>query len=188
MKPSYRRWGVPAAFALALMLLAMPVQRVAACSCAMTTLPEAVREADVAFVGRLLERVPGGDNFGFPPEDEWRWSVESSRDPDLEPDVAVIAALADGANCGVLFTPGERWLVLAHVGDGRLHTNGCVPNRRMDGPDPEADALVSGFLPVRGGPADAAPLDLPAPVLVIGLAIGLVALVGVLAFRRAPVS
>lgn len=154
----------------------------------MTTLPEAVREADAAFVGRLLDRVPGGDNFGFPPEDEWRWSVESSRDPDLGTEATVIAALEDGANCGVQFAPGERWLVLAHVGDGRLHTNGCLPNRRMDAADPETDALVSGFLPVGGHREDAAPLDLPAPVLVIGLAIVVVALVGLLAFRRAPIS
>lgn len=174
--------------ALAVGLLAVPVSRVAACSCAMTTLPEAVQEADVAFVGRLVDRVPGGDNFGFPPDDEWRWAVESSRDPELGNEVAVIAAVEDGANCGVLFAPGERWLVLAHVGDGRLHTNGCAPHQRMDAAGPETDALVSGFVPVSGDPPDAAPLQLPAPVLVIGLTIGVVALVGLLAFRRPAVS
>lgn len=170
------------------MLVAMPVQRVAACSCAMTTLPEAVHEADVAFVGRLIERLPGGDNFGFPPDDEWRWTVESSRDPGVEAMLTTVAAEADGANCGVLFAPGERWLVLAHVGDGRLHTNGCVPNQRMDVADPDVEVLVAEFVPVTAPPEGAASVQLPTPVLVIGLIVGVFAVVGLLAFRRPPVS
>lgn len=183
-----QRCGVAIGVAFALLLLTVPLQRVAACSCAMSTLPEAVREADVAFVGRLMERVPGGDNFGFPPNDEWRWAVERSRDHGIGATIATMAAMEDGANCGVLFALGERWLILAHESDGQLHTNGCLPNRPMDAADPDVDALVAGFVPVSGSGSTGPGLDVPVPILVAAAAAGAVAVVGLLAFRRERVS
>lgn len=183
-----RRCAVAIGVAFALVLLAVPLQRVAACSCAMTTLPEALRDADVAFVGRLVERIPGGDNFGFAPLDEWRWTVERSRDPGLAAAIATVAPTEDGANCGVLFAPGERWLVLAHESEGQLHTNGCLPNRLMDPADPEVDALVAGFVPVSGAGSTGGGLDVPVPILVAAAAAAAVAVVGLLAFRRERVS
>jgi hypothetical protein len=185
----FRRWcAAAAAIASALVLLAVSLQRVSACSCAMTTLPEAVREADVAFVGQLVDHMPGGDNFGFPPLDEWRWAVERSRDPGVGATIATVAAMEDGANCGVLFAPGERWLILAHESEGQLHTNGCLPNRLMDAGDAEVDALVAGFVPVSGAGSTGGRLDVPVPILVAAAAAGAMAVVGLLAFRRERVS
>lgn len=169
---------------LAFGLAAAPIERAAACDCALVGVGEAVGEADVAFVGRLVEHVPGGDNFGLPPLDEWHWSVERSRDAGLETFVTVRAAVNDGANCGVSFGIDERWLVVASVHDGVLQTNGCTPNRRVDGPaDAETEAVVKLFVEVGEESAASTP-SVPGPLLVVVGAASLVGVVALVAFRR----
>lgn len=169
---------------VAIGMLAVPVQRAAACDCALIDMPDAIRDADVAFVGRLEDRVPGGDNFGFPPLDEWRWSVERSRDAGLEATIVVNAAVGDGANCGVMFGTGERWLVIASVHQGLLQTNGCQPNQQMDGSAPDAEALVAELLAYEAGSTQDRGLDLPMPVLLVLGAVVAVGGIGFVAFRR----
>ena len=155
-----------AAILLALGLAAVPVERAAACDCALIELPEALAEADVAFVGTLVDHAPGGDNFGFSPLDEWHWSIERSRDAGLEAFATVRAAVNDGANCGVSFGMDERWLVLASVHDGVLQTNGCTPHRRVDGgANAETEAVVNLFVEV-GQPTAASAPSVPGPLLV----------------------
>lgn len=171
------------AAAIALVVSWVPIERAAACSCAMVELREAVAGADVAFVGRLHERVRGGEAFGFPVLDAWHWSVEHSRDSGLGGTVRVEAAFEDGANCGVSFGVGERWLVMAHRGDDGWQTNGCLPNRRLDGGDPEAEAVAAGFVPIEPGIGDQ-PFTIPVPILVTVGVSGVLLAVGLLAFRR----
>lgn len=156
----------------------LPVRQVAACDCEPTQVPDAVRQADVAFVGTLEERERGGDNFGFPVTDRWLWSVERSRDAGLDPRLVLEAEPADGANCGVSFDVGERWLVIACAVDGALRAHGCQPHHRFDGSDPEREALITDLVgaEVPPGAASAAAFDIPGPVLVTLAAVLLIGL------------
>lgn len=182
-----RRIGrLVAVLALLAALSTMPVRQVAACDCEPAQLPDAVRQADVAFVGTLAERERGGDNFGVPVTDRWRWSVERSRDAGIGPQLVVEAEPADGANCGVVFSVGERWLVIASVHDGALRAHGCQPHHRFDGSDPEREADIADLVSdvVAPGGASTAGWEVPSPVLV---SVGVVVLIGVgawAAFRR----
>lgn len=187
--------------AVALVLLAsmgaVAPARVVACRCAWTELPEAVAEADVAFVGTLLGGSAQGNRAG-PAQQPilTTWSVERSRDP-LDTDRIEIATWPDdGANCGTAFGAGERWLLLAYkvengreAGENGLETNGCMRNHRLDGGDPESEAIIEELLTVPVTASATPPnagIDVPVPLL-IGLG-GLLAigLASVLAFRRRP--
>jgi hypothetical protein len=93
----------------------------------------------------------------------------------------------DGANCGVMFASGERWLVLGYLEDGRLLTNGCMRNQRLDGSDPDGEALIAELLPIEVGstPGSGGELSLLVPLIVAGAAALLIGLIGLFAFRRA---
>jgi hypothetical protein len=173
-----------AAVALAIGVANVPVQQAAACDCMFVELPDAIRAADVAFVGQAVERTPGGDNFGFPVTDHWTWSVERGRDPGMDATVRVDAYADDGANCGVSFGLGERWLVIASVHEGVIQTNGCQPNQRMDGMPPETEALVAELVGENAGSVAAAPPSIPGPLLLAFAAVAVVGGIGLLAFRR----
>lgn len=176
------------AVALVIGLSAVPVARVAACSCAMTELPVAIREAEVAFVG-TLQGTDQAMPLGAAPFEEasWTWAVERSRDPIDTASISIIAWPDDGANCGVAFANEERWLVLGHLDEsGRLATNGCMANRRMDGEDPETEASIEALLTetVEADPPEAPGFELPTPILVVFAGAIAIALVSVVAFRR----
>jgi hypothetical protein len=164
-------------------LVAVPIERTAACDCSLIEMPEAVREADVAFVGTLREHVGGGHNAGFGALDEWHWTLERSRDAGTGPTIRVSAPADDGANCGVPFGAGERWMVLASVHDGTLQTNGCMPHHRMDGSAPEAEALVEELLPNRTAHAESGQVT-STPVLLVLSVVVAVGGIGFVAFRR----
>jgi hypothetical protein len=183
---SRRAAAALAAVVLGLVLAAVPISHVAACDCALVDLPDAVRQADVAFVGRLAAHRRGGDNFGFPALGEWIWSVERSRDAGTAPSVTVVAETDDGGNCGVVFGTGERWLVVASRHDGALQTNGCLPNVRMENASPETRAVIAELVTAEVDTNKPAPSSIPSPVLIIGGAAAVIALAGVLAFRRHP--
>jgi hypothetical protein len=51
------------------------------------------------------------------------------------------------ANCGVSFGRGERWLIIAYVGDAGLETNRCMDNRRLDRTDVRLEARIRSLLP-----------------------------------------
>jgi hypothetical protein len=95
------------------MVMAVPA-RVAACSCMEQTLADAVRGADVAFVGTLTgtdRPIPAAMQPGME-EIVWSWDVERSRDGTDGAQIQLVAWPDDGANCGVSFGLGERWLVI----------------------------------------------------------------------------
>lgn len=164
--------------------------RVAACSCAWTELPEAVREADVAFVGTLLGGAAQGSGGG-PAQQPilTTWAVERSREALAGDRIEISTWQDDGANCGTAFGANERWLLLAYQGENGLETNGCMRNHRIDGGDPESEAVIDELVTVpvtaSATPPDAG-IEVPVPLL-IGLA-GLLAIgvISVLAFRRRP--
>lgn len=151
-----------------------------------TSVEQAVAEADLAVVATLVAvQAPPPDNFDQPMSMEW--AIERSRDP-LEVDRATIIGWPDnGANCGVSFEVGSRWLVLASMTDVGLETHGCLPNRPLDADDPESAAIVEAMTPVGGStPPDTeqAAAELPVPLLVGGAALLLLAGLSLLAFRR----
>jgi len=174
------------AVAAALAFTAVPTVTVMACSCMETSVEQAVAEADLAIVGTLVAvQAPPPDALDQPMSMEW--AIERSRDP-LEVDRATIIGWPDnGANCGVSFEVGTRWLVLASMTDGGLETNGCVPNRPLDADDPESAVIAEAMTPV-GGSTPPDPVqgaaELPVPLLVGGVALVLLTGLSMLAFRR----
>jgi len=153
-----------------------------------TELPDAVRDADLAIVGTLVAQggaEPALGAPGGPAEIEFVWQVERSRDALDSDQVSLAAWEDDGANCGVRFASNERWLVLGYVEEGRLLTNGCMRNMRLDGSDPEGEAMVDSLVPVAvtASPATSE-LSIPFPLIVVGGAALLIGLIGLVAFRR----
>ncbi len=174
------------ALATAVLLTAVPIATVSACSCAMTEFDEAVRDAEFAFVGRPISSEPSADG-DFGDAVLTTWSVDRSRDPISATTVTVRSWPDSGANCGVSFGADERWLVLAYAGDGALETNGCLPNRLLDGSDPDGEAAIVSMLPAKvGGPEPnvEGTVSVPVPVIGMAVALALVAAVSVVAFRR----
>lgn len=178
---------------LALGLIAVPTARVAACSCAFSEMPQAIRDADVAFVGTLASADGAIPALGDPTMDEiaWTWSVERSRDPMSATQASLDAWPDNGANCGVAFGIDERWLVLGHLEHGRLLTNGCMRNHRMDGSDPDTEGIIDEMVAVTvavtpgGAPVEDSALSVPLPLLVAIGGAAFVLLASALAFRRA---
>jgi hypothetical protein len=152
-----------------------------------TELGEAVAAADVAVVGTLVSQVgPALREDGQPVEHMWTWAVERSRDPIEQVELTVMAWMDDGANCGVSFGTNERWLVVAHLEGGHLRTNGCLPNRRLGGEDPEVEAVVEAMIPTSESATPATPVapSLPPQVTAIVLGAGVIGVASLWAFRR----
>ena len=173
------------AVAVAVAFTAVPTVSVMACSCMETTVEQAMAEADLAIVGTLVAvQEPPADNLDQPMAMEW--AIERSRDP-LDVDRATISGWPDnGANCGVLFEVGERWLVLASMTDVGLETHGCLPNRPLDADDPESAAIIEAMTPVgvTAAPEETEERELPLPLIGGTVALVLLAGLSVLAFRR----
>ena len=184
-----RTRGVLVVIGLIAGIAVAPTARVAACDCALTELPEAIRDADAAFVGVLagmhepeLLPIPGG-----PAQVRWTWQVEWSRDPISADRMSVTAWQDDGANCGVAFAVGERWLVLGQVDEGVLRTNGCMRNQRIDGTDLEAETIIAALVTHSVAPTGAPTgggSSVPMPVVVLLVGAAVLGIVSVAAFRR----
>jgi hypothetical protein len=173
---------------LAIGLTIVPVRQVAACDCALTELPAAIQEAEVAIIGTLTGATAAGAEPGvIGGPTRYVWSVERARDPMSAVTIEIAAWPNDGANCGISFAPDERWLVLAYQGEGVLETNGCMRNVRLEDATPEEagviDTLVATSVSPGGAPASAA-APLPTPLLVAVGAIAVLGAVSFLAFRR----
>lgn len=165
----------------------VPLHRVAACDCALTDLPEAIREAEVAIIGTLAGAAAPPLRPGVVAEPtEHVWNVERARDPMSAITISIAAWPDDGANCGITFGADERWLILAYQGEGGLETNGCMHNTRLSdaaAEDLEAiDALVATS--VAPGSVTESASEVPAPLLVAVGALAVVAVISFLAFRR----
>jgi hypothetical protein len=179
----HRAVRLAASALLAIGMAWVPVTTAVACSCAFAELPQAIAEADVAIVGRIVAEQQG-------PADGTRpailtWKVERSRDA-LDVDELPIAAWPDnGANCGMSFDADERWLVLAYRSDDGLETNGCMRNVPLDRAAPDDVAVVTEMI---GATATSSPADngvsVPAPLLIGGVTLVVLGLVSFVAFRR----
>ncbi len=174
------------------MVMAVPA-RVAACSCMEQTLADAVRGADVAFVGTLAgtdRPVPEAMQPGME-EIVWTWDVERSRDKIDTTQIQLAAWPDDGANCGVSFSLGERWLVIAHQSEGRLSSSSCSMNQLMDGSQPDVEAQIADMVTVVSAAEPGEPAaQSSAPSLPVLLIMGAIALVAAISgwafFQRRP--
>jgi hypothetical protein len=182
-----RAWRALAVLGLVLGASIVPMRQVAACSCAMTELPQAIEEAEVAIIGTLLGAGPAPPKAGVIAEPiEHVWSVERSRDAMSAITITIAASPDDGANCGVSFAADERWLVLAYQGDGGLETNGCMRNIRLADASPEEMDVIDSLVAtsVAPGPASGPAPSVPAPLLVALGALAVVVAISFIAFRR----
>ncbi len=174
------------------MVMAVPA-RVAACSCMEQTLADAVRGADVAFVGTLAgtdRPIPAAVQPGMV-EIVWTWDVERSQDKIDSAQIQLAASPDDGANCGVSFSRGERWLVIAHQSEGRLSSSSCSMNQLMDGSQPDVEAQIADMVTVvspaePGEPAAQSSAPSLPVVLIIAATVLLAAISGWAFFQRRP--
>lgn len=178
---------------LALGLLALPMQRAAACSCAMFGPEEAAAVSDVVFAGTVVDAQPTGFLDRSAPvaatvpmplpagQTIYTFAVDGVAKGTVA-DQADVLAGGDGASCGMSFGMNERWLVFG-TWDGRaLTTSLCAGNVMLE-------AGSEAPLPLTA-PSDADPVDegvaIPLPLLSLLGVIGLVLAVSWLAFRRGP--
>jgi len=182
------------ALAVASALLAVPIATVNACSCVGFTVQEAVAAADIAFVGTLTATSAEPDPNSMEPI-TWRFDVERANREVSGAKIDISAPVDSGANCGVSFGIGERWLVLASRIEGSLTSSSCAGNVPMSAADPQLAAFVEeAMAPVSTPPPAAAPEAAPSasslPLIPIGIGLAVVAVVvvasGVLYARRSP--
>ena len=174
---------------LAIGVSIIPLATVSACSCMAQDFHDAIATADAAIVGTVASIEDAG-SADLGEAVLTTWSVSASRDPNDAAHLGIRSVDDNGANCGVSFGADERWLVFASRGELGLETNGCMMNRRLDGSDPEVEALIAeAMTPVT---ATAAPVEpgpsVPTPIIGLGVAVGLIGLVSLLAFRRRSAS
>ena len=178
---------------LALGLLSVPLERAAACSCAMFGPEEAAAAADVVFAGTVVDARPLGSGERVGPlaatapvplpfgQTMYAFAVDGVAKGEVGSQAEILAG-GDGASCGMSFGVNERWLVFATWDGSGLTTNLCAGNIIL-----EAGAPMP--LPLRA-PTDAASPDagisIPLPILAMLGVIGLVAAISWLAFRREP--
>lgn len=142
-------------FMLALLAVTLPIDRAAACSCAMPgTLEERVAGSTAAFVGTVIDREPAvGRELGS--ATLYRFEVEGSAKSVAESPVVVRAGNSEAA-CGMVFEPGQRYLVFAHGDIDRLETNLCTGNEPL-APGEEPPLALEGV-----ARADPTPSSTPA--------------------------
>lgn len=180
------------ALAVAAAMLAVPIATVQACSCMAFTVQEAVAAADIAFVGTLTRTSATPDPSDMEPI-TWRFAVERANREVSGGAIDISAPADSGANCGVSFGIGERWLVLASRIEGSLTSSSCSGNVPMSAAEPQVTAFIEQAMapvstPPPVAPAEAAPPATSLPLIPIGIGIAVVALVvaalGVLYARR----
>ena len=133
------------AFGLTVALSAVPISRVAACSCGGGALPDAIRGATIALIGtvnRTADAAP--DELG--PRVRYEFAVERAN-RQTGPTVEIVAWAGGGGSCGVTFGRGERWLILAHSMEGSLQTNLCSSNMLVDDVPPADRASLPELMP-----------------------------------------
>ena len=181
---------VAAVFALA--LGSLPVEQVAACSCAQSTPGQAAEFADAVFAGTVVEQQPVGLDAGplramaatLPAPAAlgqviYTFDVDGVAKGPVGTQIDVLGG-GDGAMCGMSFGLNERWLVFT-TWDGAVHSTGlCSGNVPLEA---GAEAPLPLTAPA-GADDEPQPFDVPVAALVIIGIIGVVAAASWVAFRR----
>ena len=168
----------------ALILLATPTVRVAACSCMEMGPQEAAAVADAVFSGTVVgaaqqpnpapainDPVLGGDTL-------YTFAVDGVAKGDV-PAQATVFAGGDGASCGMSFAVDSRYLVFGTAEAGTLTTHLCAGNLELAA---NAEAPLPMTPPSGEVPTD----DDGPPIAAIGVLAAVlgVAALSFLAFRR----
>lgn len=176
-----------AALGLVLAVSALPLATVSACSCAFLGYPEAVAEAELAFIGTVTdaaEPAAGVDpTLVDPLEVEYAFSVERAKSP-MPASVTVRTVLGDGGNCGLDMDVGQRWLVIARAEDG-IRTDLCTGSTLFDGLEAELQQQISNGLSAEVEATAGSEAAIEAPpwgVIGVGAVVIVVAAVSFVAF------
>ncbi|MGH3796070.1 MAG: hypothetical protein ACRDSP_14400 [Pseudonocardiaceae bacterium] len=160
---------------VALLMMAMPLFAVAgssqawACSCAGVEASAQRRDADVVFVGRVVERKEQREDPDVVSSDDpviWTFQVDRVDKGSVQPQQDVVSALAE-ISCGYEFEVGRSYEVLAwrqpNAHPGQLSTDLCSGTRPVDSgirppmePPTTSSPLASGRVMGRGGPDEGA--------------------------------
>lgn len=180
--------ALAAAFALA----ALPVEQVAACSCAQTSVEDAAANAQAVFSGTVVdERAVGRTDGplraiaatapmpGLPGAVIYTFKVDGVAKGEVGAQVELLGG-GDGGSCGMSFGVGERWLVFASW-DGAMHTTDlCAGNLRLA--VDEAPPLPMSA-PTADGATPDAPIEIPWTALGVLGAVATVLVASWFAFR-----
>ena len=142
----------------------MPLTSAHACSCGFAGYPEAIADADFAFVGTVVRADEPERPTGFD-EAAYTFDIALSKEPMQSP-FTVLALHGNGANCGIDMGLGEEWLVIASIEDGRPRTHLCTGSSPVAGLDPAVIAQAADLLTVEpaGTPPDRGETDAPEAV------------------------
>jgi hypothetical protein len=100
-----------------------------ACSCALVPEKQRYRQADAAFVGRLVSvRMVEGDRYG---EAVFRFRVGRSYKRNLK-DFVRVRSNTQGASCGIEPQKGRRYAMYLYRDDGRWTSNLCLQTTPRD--------------------------------------------------------
>ena len=129
--------------------LALPPCEVLACVCPQPSDPRLALGASAAvFTGRVLDvKGTGGDSGAWSPDgvpyfqDSVTFAVEQSWKGSL-PDTVRAAIVFTGPDCPARFTPKERYLVYAELGEGTYVIGVCTRTARLR--NAQADLRVLG--------------------------------------------
>jgi len=179
------------AILVSLGLASLPVAVVVACSCAVSTIQQSARFADVVFTGTAMAvetPAPAPITSSLDPVRYAFSTDEVFKGGMVESEVVVTTAM-DGASCGTTFGMGERWLVFASVDGTALTTGLCSGNLLLDDADTEREALAQLGPPIgepTASPAEqaGATLEPPGPLVALLAAAAVVIVISALAFAR----
>jgi hypothetical protein len=180
----------------AICLASVPLEQVAACSCAQSTPEQAAEFADAVFAGTVInsqlvgaETGPLGAMAATRPapaelgQTIYTFEVDGVAKGQVGVQVEVLAG-GDGVSCGMSFGLNERWLVFT-TWDGAIHSTGlCSGNVPLEaGGQPPLPLTAPS-----GGDPEPEPSGIPVAVLVLIGVVGAVLGVSWLAFRRGPTA
>ncbi len=163
---------------LAAALSIVHVASAMACMCELTDVAGAVRGADVAFVGTVVDQVPD------PAAVTVLHAIRVERSTMQPADEVVMVDGMNNTSCGVFFGVGERWFVAATLGEAGLETQPCsgsAPLSALPGPD---RLVLDDLLGVEiEAAADDGSAGIPTPIVAALLVAAAVASVSIVAFR-----
>jgi hypothetical protein len=173
-------------------LAGLPVQQVAACSCAQATAAQAAEFADAVFAGTAVEDRPLGADSGpvgaiaatkpLPApfgQTLYTFDVDGVAKGPVGGRIEVLAG-GDSASCGMSFAVDERWLVFT-TWDGATYSTGLCSGNVLLEAGAEAPLPLT---PPTGGDSDAGLAGIPVTALALLGVIAFVAGVSWFAFRR----
>lgn len=180
------------ALAMAFAMAAVPLEQVAACSCAQMSVDEAAANAQAVFAGTVVDERPVARDDGplravaatapMPGMDGrviYTFKVDGVAKGDIGAQVELLGG-GNGGSCGMSFGVGERWLIFASW-DGAVHTTSLCAGNLQLAPDETSPLPLAA--PGEETTIPDAPVEIPWTALGVLGAIGILLLASWFAFR-----